>query len=165
MGLGDAALIKDNHVAAAGGVAAAVTAVQSATGRPVSAVAGAGAGVAGYTGPAATDGLVVEVAGSTGPAATDGLVVEVECDSVAQVREALAAGAHFLLLDNMGVSALREAVAVAREYYGVRLEASGGLRLANAREVAETGVDYLSVGALTHSSPALDLALDYADEG
>ncbi len=127
MGLGDAALIKDNHVAAAGGVAAAVTAVQSA--------------------------------------AAAGLVVEVECDSVAQVREALEAGAHFLLLDNMGVGALREAVAVAREYYGVRLEASGGLRLANAREVAETGVDYLSVGALTHSSPALDLALDYADEG
>jgi nicotinate-nucleotide pyrophosphorylase (carboxylating) len=127
MGLGDAALIKDNHVAAAGGVAAAVTAVQSAT--------------------------------------AAGLVVEVECDSVGQVREALAAGAHFLLLDNMGVGELREAVAVAREYYGVRLEASGGLRLANAREVALTGVDYLSVGALTHSSPALDLALDYADEG
>jgi len=126
MGLGDAALIKDNHVAAAGGVAAAVKAVQSATA---------------------------------------GLVVEVECDSVAQVREALEAGAHFLLLDNMPAGALREAVAVAREYYGVRLEASGGLRLANAREVAETGVDYLSVGALTHSSPALDLALDYADEG
>jgi nicotinate-nucleotide pyrophosphorylase (carboxylating) len=125
MGLGDAALIKDNHVAAAGGVAAAVTAVQSAT----------------------------------------GLVVEVECDSVPQVREALEAGAHFLLLDNMPVGALREAVAVAREYYGVRLEASGGLRLANAREVAETGVDYLSVGALTHSSRALDLGLDYADEG
>jgi len=149
MGLGDAALIKDNHVAAAGGVAAAVTAVQSATGRPVPAAAAVGAAGS----------------GSTGPAATVGLVVEVECDSVAQVREALAAGAHFLLLDNMGAGALREAVAVAREYYGVRLEASGGLRLANAREVAETGVDYLSVGALTHSSPALDLALDYADEG
>jgi nicotinate-nucleotide pyrophosphorylase (carboxylating) len=127
MGLGDAALIKDNHVAAAGGVAAAVKAVQSV--------------------------------------AAGGLVVEVECDSVGQVREALDAGAHFLLLDNMAVGALREAVAVAREYYGVRLEASGGLRLANAREVALTGVDYLSVGALTHSSPALDLALDYADEG
>ena len=92
-------------------------------------------------------------------------MVEVECDSVGQVREALEAGAHFLLLDNMGVGVLREAVAVAREYYGVRLEASGGLRLANAREVAETGVDYLSVGALTHSSRALDLALDYAEEG
>jgi nicotinate-nucleotide pyrophosphorylase (carboxylating) len=126
MGLGDAALIKDNHVAAAGGVAAAVEAVRSV-----------GAG---------------------------GLVVEVECDSVGQVREALDAGAHFLLLDNMSVGLLREAVAVARDYYGVRLEASGGLRLENAREVAETGVDYLAVGALTHSSPALDLGLDFAEE-
>ena len=94
-----------------------------------------------------------------------GLVVEVECDSVAQVREALEAGAHFLLLDNMSLDALRAAAAVARDYYGVRLEASGGLRLENARSVAETGVDFLSVGALTHSSPALDLGLDYADEG
>jgi len=92
-------------------------------------------------------------------------VVEVECDSVAQVREALDAGAHFLLLDNMPLGSLREAVAVARDYYGVRLEASGGLRLENAREVAQTGVDYLAVGALTHSSRALDLGLDYADEG
>jgi nicotinate-nucleotide pyrophosphorylase (carboxylating) len=125
MGLGDAALVKDNHVAAAGGVAAAVKAVG------------------------------VDV----------GLVVEVECDSVAQVREALEAGAHFLLLDNMSLDALRAAAAVARDYYGVRLEASGGLRLENARSVAETGVDFLSVGALTHSSPALDLGLDYADEG
>ena len=132
MGLGDAALIKDNHVAAAGGVTAAVAAVRAAAERP-------------------------------GPAAE--LVVEVECDSVAQVREALAAGAHFLLLDNMPLSAMREAVAVARGYYGVRLEASGGLRLSNAREVAQTGVDYLSVGALTHSSRALDLGLDFAAEG
>ena len=147
MGLGDAALIKDNHVAAAGGVAAAVTAVQSATGRSGPALAGPA-----LVGPA--------LAG-----AHAGLVVEVECDSVPQVREALEAGAHFLLLDNMPVGALREAVAVARDYYGVRLEASGGLRLENAREVAETGVDYLSVGALTHSSRALDLGLDYADEG
>jgi nicotinate-nucleotide pyrophosphorylase (carboxylating) len=132
MGLGDAALIKDNHVAAAGGVTAAVAAVRAAAERP-------------------------------GPAAE--LVVEVECDSVAQVREALAAGAHFLLLDNMPLSGMREAVAVARGYYGVRLEASGGLRLSNAREVAQTGVDYLSVGALTHSSRALDLGLDFAAEG
>jgi len=124
MGLGDAALVKDNHVAAAGGVAAAVRAVRAAA-RP-------------------------------------GLVIEVECDSVAQVREALEAGARFILLDNMPVPTLREAVAVARAYDGVRLEASGGLRLANAREVASTGVDYLSVGALTHSSRALDLGLDYS---
>ena len=125
MGLGDAALIKDNHVAAAGGVAAAVAAVRSAA---------------------------------------PGVTLEVECDSLAQVREALAAGARFLLLDNMGLDALREAVAEARRRDGVRLEASGGLRLATAREVAATGVDYLSVGALTHSSPALDLGLDYADQ-
>ena len=137
MGLGDAALVKDNHIAAAGGVAAAVTAVRAAA---------------------------AARSGSAGSAAGAGLVVEVECDSVAQVREALDAGAHFLLLDNMPLGSLREAVAVAHDYYGVRLEASGGLRLENAREVAQTGVDYLAVGALTHSSRALDLGLDYADE-
>lgn len=123
MGLGDAALVKDNHVAAAGSVGAAVRAVLAAA-RP-------------------------------------GLVIEVECDSVDQVREALAAGARFILLDNMPVPTLREAVAAARAYAGVRLEASGGLQLGNAREVALTGVDYLAVGALTHSSRALDLGLDY----
>jgi nicotinate-nucleotide pyrophosphorylase (carboxylating) len=128
MGLGDAALVKDNHVAAAGGIAAAVRAVRAA-------------------------------APSTPMGA--GLVIEVECDSVAQVREALDAGARFILLDNMPVPVLREAVATARAYDGVRLEASGGLRLANAREVAATGVDYLAVGGLTHSSRALDLGLDY----
>ena len=72
---------------------------------------------------------------------------------------------HFLLLDNMPLDSLREAVAMASGYYGVRLEASGGLRLSNARAVAETGVDFLAVGALTHSSPALDLGLDFAAEG
>jgi nicotinate-nucleotide pyrophosphorylase (carboxylating) len=127
MGLGDAALVKDNHVAAAGGIAAAVRAVRAAA-RP-------------------------------------GLAIEVECDSVAQVGEALTAGASFILLDNMAVPELRAAVAVARGYAGVRLEASGGLRLGNAREVAETGVDYLAVGALTHSSRVLDLGLDYNGAG
>jgi len=122
MGLGDAALIKDNHVAAAGGVAKAVAAVCSAA---------------------------------------PGVPLEVECDGVSQVREALAAGARFLLLDNMPAGELQLAVAEARRYAGVRLEASGGLRLATAREVAATGVDYLSVGALTHSSRALDLGLDF----
>jgi nicotinate-nucleotide pyrophosphorylase (carboxylating) len=122
MGLGDAALIKDNHVAAAGGVAKAVAAVCSAA---------------------------------------PGVPLEVECDSVAEVREALAAGARFLLLDNMPSAELRLAVAEARRYAGVRLEASGGLRLATAREVARTGVDYLAIGALTHSSRALDLGLDF----
>jgi nicotinate-nucleotide pyrophosphorylase (carboxylating) len=127
MGLGDAALVKDNHVAAAGGIGAAVRAVHAAA-RP-------------------------------------GLVIEVECDSVDQVREALEAGARFILLDNMPVPALREAVAVARGYGGVRLEASGGLWLSNARAVAETGVDYLAVGALTHSARVLDLGLDYSGPG
>jgi nicotinate-nucleotide pyrophosphorylase (carboxylating) len=156
MGLGDAALIKDNHVAAAGGVAAAVMAVRSAAersagARSVERSAGAGAGAG---------------AGAPGAgAAGGGLVIEVECDSLAQVREALAAGARFLLLDNMDVDSLRAAVAVGRAYDDVWLEASGRLRLANAREVAETGVDYLAVGALTHSSRALDLGLDYAAEG
>jgi nicotinate-nucleotide pyrophosphorylase (carboxylating) len=90
-------------------------------------------------------------------------VIEVECDSVDQVREALDAGARFILLDNMPVPVLREAVALARRYTGVLLEASGGLHLAGARKVAETGVDYLAVGALTHSSRVLDLGLDYRD--
>jgi nicotinate-nucleotide pyrophosphorylase (carboxylating) len=121
MGLGDAALIKDNHVAAAGGIAAAIAAVR---------------------------------------AAAAGLPLEVECDTLTQVRQALDAGAELILLDNMGLADLRAAVALARRYPPARLEASGGLRLAQARAVAETGVDFVAVGALTHSSPALDLGLD-----
>jgi nicotinate-nucleotide pyrophosphorylase (carboxylating) len=125
MGLGDEALVKDNHVAAAGGVAAALAAVR---------------------------------------AAAPGMPVEVECDTVEQVREAVAAGAPLLLLDNMTLEQTREAVALARAA-GVRLEASGGLTLARARQVAETGVDYLAVGALTHSAPVLDLGLDLREGG
>jgi nicotinate-nucleotide pyrophosphorylase (carboxylating) len=122
MGLGDAALIKDNHLAAAGGVAAAYAAVHLA--------------------------------------APD-VPLEVECDTLTQVREALEAGARFILLDNMPAETMRAAVAEARRHDGTRLEASGGLRLAAAREVALTGVDYLAVGALTHSSRILDLGLDF----
>jgi len=121
MGLGDAALIKDNHVAAAGGIAAAIRAVR---------------------------------------AAAPGLPLEVECDSLAQVGEALQAGAGLILLDNMGLAELRAAAAMAARYPSVRLEASGGLRLEGARAVAQTGVDFVAVGALTHSSAALDLGLD-----
>jgi nicotinate-nucleotide pyrophosphorylase (carboxylating) len=121
MGLGDAALVKDNHVAAAGGITAAIRAVRAA--------------------------------------AAD-LPLEVECDSVAQVKEALAAGAGLILLDNMSLPDLRAAVAAAHRYPAARLEASGGLRLSQASAVAATGVHYLSVGALTHSAPALDLGLD-----
>jgi nicotinate-nucleotide pyrophosphorylase (carboxylating) len=121
LGLGDAALVKDNHVAAAGGIAEAISAVRRAA---------------------------------------PGLPMEVECDTLAQVGEAIAAGADLILLDNMSLADMRSAVTLAREHAGVRLEASGGLRLEIARAAAETGVDYLAVGALTHSSPALDLGLD-----
>jgi nicotinate-nucleotide pyrophosphorylase (carboxylating) len=121
MGLGDAALIKDNHVVAAGGIAAAIAAVRTAA---------------------------------------PGLPLEVECDSLTQVREALDAGARLILLDNMSLADLRAAAAMAGRYPSARLEASGGLRLDMARAVAETGVDFVAVGALTHSSHALDLGLD-----
>jgi nicotinate-nucleotide pyrophosphorylase (carboxylating) len=120
MSLSAAALVKDNHVLAAGGVAEAYAAVR---------------------------------------AAWPDLPVEVECDSVDDVREAVAAGAAMVLLDNMGLDETRAAVAVARPA-GVRTEASGGLTLDRAAEVAATGVDHLAVGALTHSAPALDIALD-----
>ena len=121
MGLGDAALIKDNHVALAGGIAAAIAAVR---------------------------------------AAAPDLPLEVECDTLTQVGEALEAGAGLILLDNMDIASLRAAADLARGYPGTQLEASGGLRLETARTVAETGVDFVAVGALTHSSPVLDLGLD-----
>ena len=86
-----------------------------------------------------------------------GMPVEVECATLAEVREALDAGARQLLLDNMAPRELREAVALAGAR--ARLEASGGITLESVRAVAETGVDVISVGALTHSVPALDLSL------
>lgn len=86
------------------------------------------------------------------------LPVEVECDTLAQVDEAVAAGADLILLDNFSVADMAEAV---RRTAGLaRLEASGGLRLEDAAAVAATGVDYLAVGALTHSAPVLDIGLD-----
>jgi nicotinate-nucleotide pyrophosphorylase (carboxylating) len=119
MSLSDAALVKDNHVVAAGGVVEAFAAVR---------------------------------------AQYPGVPLEIEVDSLAQARAVIDAGADLVLLDNMAPTAMREAVAYARGR--AKLEASGGLRLDNAREVAETGVDYLSVGALTHSAPVLDIGLD-----
>jgi nicotinate-nucleotide pyrophosphorylase (carboxylating) len=87
--------------------------------------------------------------------------VEVECDTVEQVGEAVDAGADLVLLDNMSTHSMREAVALVRERgSSCRLEASGGLTLARAAEVASTGVDYLAVGALTHSAPVLDIGVD-----
>jgi len=116
-GLGDGILIKNNHITAAGGVAAAV--------------------------------------GAARVGAPHGLKVEVECASFAEVDEALAAGAEIILLDNMSIDEMTEAV---RRISGRALvEASGGVTLNNVAAVATTGVDIISVGALTHSVPAVDL--------
>lgn len=118
--LGDAVLIKDNHIAAAGGVRAALERAQS---------------VAGHM-----------------------RVIEIEVDTLEQLREALPLKPHCVLLDNMSLEELREAVAINAGQ--AVLEASGNVRLATIGEIAATGVDYVSVGALTHSSRRLDLGLD-----
>jgi nicotinate-nucleotide pyrophosphorylase (carboxylating) len=88
-----------------------------------------------------------------------GLTVEVEADTLEQVDQALAAGADIILLDNMSADAMRRAVR--RTAGRAKLEASGGVTLATVRAIAETGVDYISVGALTHSARAMDIALDF----
>jgi nicotinate-nucleotide pyrophosphorylase (carboxylating) len=90
-------------------------------------------------------------------AAPEGMKVEVECASLDELDEALAAGAGHVLLDNMELQQLRQAVERARGR--ATLEASGGVTLDTVRSIAETGVDFVSVGALTHSAPALDLSL------
>lgn len=120
MGLGDAALIKDNHIAAAGSLAAAVQAVR---------------------------------------AYAPQIPLEVECDTLEQVREATDLGVGLILLDNMSPEIMTKAVTIAASH-GVKTEASGGLTLSDAAATAACGVDYISVGALTHSAPILDLALD-----
>jgi nicotinate-nucleotide pyrophosphorylase (carboxylating) len=120
-GLDDAVLIKDNHIAVAGGVAAALKRARAATGHLVKA--------------------------------------EIEVDSLDQLAEVLkAGGADAVLLDNMDLATLKRAVEMARGK--VVMEASGGVTLENVAKIAETGVDVISVGALTHSAPALDVALD-----
>lgn len=127
MSLSDAALVKDNHVMAAGGVAPAFEAVR---------------------------------------AMFPGLAVEVEVDSLGQLTDVLDAGADLVLLDNFKPSQMRLAVGIAREHalaHGqgrALLEASGGLTLPDAAEVGATGVDYIAVGALTHSAPVLDVGAD-----
>ena len=123
MSLSDAALVKDNHVVAAGGVAAAFDLVRSSF---------------------------------------PGIDVEVEVDSLDQLDEVLAAGADLVLLDNFTPEQMREAVR--RNEGRARLEASGGLSLEVAADVAATGVDYLAVGALTHSAPVLDIGADLRQE-
>jgi nicotinate-nucleotide pyrophosphorylase (carboxylating) len=119
MSLSDAVLVKDNHIAAAGGVLPAFDAVRRAYPE---------------------------------------LPIEVEADTVEQACALIDAGAELVLLDNMPPDELRAVVHYAAGR--ARLEASGGLTLANALDVAETGVDYLAVGALTHSAAILDIGLD-----
>jgi nicotinate-nucleotide pyrophosphorylase (carboxylating) len=119
-GLNDAILIKDNHIAAAGGVAAALERALANAGHM--------------------------------------LALEVEVDSLRQLEEALPHQPHAVLLDNFKLDDLRAAVAMARGK--TILEASGGVSLDTVASIAETGVDVISVGALTHSAPALDIGLD-----
>ncbi len=85
-------------------------------------------------------------------------VIEIECDTIAQVKEALLTGCDAILLDNMSVSELKEAVELVNGK--VKLEASGGIGLHNVKEIAETGVDYIAIGSLTHSVKAMDIGLD-----
>lgn len=100
--------------------------------------------------------LAVKRARAVAPA---GIKVEVECDNLAQVTVAIAAGADVIMLDNMDLADLREAVKLVDGR--AVTEASGGVRLDTVRAIAETGVNWISVGALTHSAPALDLGLDF----
>ena len=116
----DGVLLKDNHIAVAGGIGPAVAAAKAG--------------------------------------APHTLKIEVEVTDLEQLQEAIAAGADVALLDNMSSAAMRQAVALAAGR--LLLEASGGVTLANVAEVAATGVDLISVGALTHSAPAIDLSLE-----
>lgn len=129
MGLYDAVLIKDNHIAVAGSVRAAVSAARER--------------------------------------AAEGIGIEVECDTLTQLDEALAAGCDIVLLDNMDNMLLAAAVARVRahnaiHFPGVKTEASGNVSLQTVRAIAQTGVDAISVGKLTHSAAAVDIGLDAA---
>ncbi len=122
MGLWDMALIKDNHIVAAGGIRPAVERVRERH---------------------------------------PGLAIEVEVTGPSELREALDAGVGRIMLDNMTIAEMREAVAMARSHCPTpEIEVSGGVTLDEVRRIAETGPDFISVGALTHSAPALDISLD-----
>jgi nicotinate-nucleotide pyrophosphorylase (carboxylating) len=108
---------------------------------------------------AAVDGDIALAVSRARAVAPSGIKVEVECDTLDQVRAAIDAGADIIMLDNMQLATLREAVKLVDGH--AVTEASGGVTLDTVRSIAETGVDWISVGALTHSAPALDLALDF----
>ncbi len=121
MTLSDGALIKDNHIAAAGSVTAAINNVKKEF---------------------------------------PGVEIEVEVDNLEQLKEALQTGVDIVLLDNMSIEQTKAAVEISKGY-NTKLESSGGLKIENAAAYAATGVDYLAVGALTHSAPVLDIGLDF----
>ncbi len=123
-GLGDGVLIKDNHLAAVGGLDRVTKAVQAAR------------AYAPHT-----------------------LKIEVEVTTLDEVAEAMAAGADIILLDNMGVAVMAQAAVLVAGR--ALLEASGGVRLETVRAIADTGVNLISVGALTHSAPSLDISLNF----
>lgn len=104
-------------------------------------------------------GTVAEAVRRARAAAKPGVRIEVEAADLSQVRDALAAGADMIMLDNMALETMREAVSLAAGR--VPLEASGNMTLDRVRAVAETGVDFISVGALTHSAPAVDISLEF----
>jgi nicotinate-nucleotide pyrophosphorylase (carboxylating) len=108
---------------------------------------------------AAVDGDIALAVSRARAVAPLGIKVEVECDTLDQVRTAIDAGADVIMLDNMQLAELRQAVQLVDGQ--AVTEASGGVTLDTVRPIAETGVDWISVGALTHSTPALDLALDF----
>lgn len=121
MTLSDGALIKDNHIAAAGSVTAAINNVKKEF---------------------------------------PGVEIEVEVDNLEQLKEALQTGVDIVLLDNMSIEQTKAAVEISKGF-NTKLESSGGLKIENAAAYAATGVDYLAVGALTHSAPVLDIGLDF----
>jgi nicotinate-nucleotide pyrophosphorylase (carboxylating) len=145
LGLYDGVLIKDNHLAA-------WTTHEKPRGCNPSASDAAFA-------PTVAD--AVRTAREKSP---PGVSIEVEVETLDQLRDALDGGPDIVLLDNMPPAALWEAVSIRNaKAPGVKLEASGGVTLENVRAVAETGVDRISIGALTHSAPALDLAFDWSE--
>lgn len=121
MHLSDAAIVKDNHIAAAGSITGAVERIRSEF---------------------------------------PDLQIEVEVDDLTQLKEALTVNADVIMLDNMSLEMTRAAVALAKGSNS-KLESSGGISFDRARAYAETGVDYLAIGALTHSAPILDIGLDF----
>lgn len=122
MGLFDAVLVKDNHIAVVGSISEAVRKAKSA--------------------------------------AQGKVTIEVECDTLAQLSEAVEVGVDMVLLDNMSVDELRQAVALVGRR--AKTEASGGVTLETVRAIAESGVDFVSVGRITQSAPAVDIGLDWS---